>query len=409
MKLWKFILVCSVCTLAFLLPVLLDPDEPNARVAPLISSPGAAPRHLQVAQLNLAPSIPPMGLSRSPVNATAVASSLATPAIDPAALKPLKGIRICIDPGHGGQATLDKLFYCGGTRGAATHQTESDVNLKVALFLFQYLTQAGAEVILTRTTDNRCTRDGDKHAELMFRPNLANAIKADLFISIHHNESTRPSTNYSVAFYPVGIPVSSALAENISSACSRYMGTPDMGGKPGDYTVLNNIRMPGVLVEASFMSNPDEDARLSLLGYTKMEAKAIATGVLNYYRVTKNQPVDFNTIFAPIDNQAHTAQTLADAAIKRGTSGAGTAYPSTSVVAQHPEGRPLFGGPAPAIIVARERARAGEPVPVNDTPPPPSPNTEVGLKTSPRVSMSRSTNGKPHEPARTSNREDRLS
>jgi hypothetical protein len=65
------------------------------------------------------------------------------------------------------------------------------------------------------------------------------------------------------------------------------------------------------------MSNPEEDYRLASLAYNKLEAKAIATGILNYFRATRNLSVDFTSIFAPLDDQAEAAQTLADATIVR--------------------------------------------------------------------------------------------
>jgi hypothetical protein len=75
--------------------------------------------------------------------------------------------------------------------------------------------------------------------------------------------------------------------------------------------------MPSALVEASFMSNPDEDMRLASLAYNKLEAKSIAVGVLNYFRATRNVSVDFTSLFAPLDDQAEAAQQIADATIVR--------------------------------------------------------------------------------------------
>jgi N-acetylmuramoyl-L-alanine amidase len=231
--------------------------------------------------------------------------------------RPLDGVKICVDPGHGGQY-LTKTHYTGGTIGVATGQTESDVNLRVALILREYLKSAGAQVFMTRLSDERCQGDTCKRAELDFRSDVANQNNADLFISVHHNEATgNPGTNYTAAFYPKGSSTAISLAENISNAVSKYIGTSNVGAKIGDYRVLNQIRMPGVIVEASFLSNPTEDQRLAQLSYNKMEAKAIATGILNYFRMSRGRQVDFQTIFAPIDDQAGTAQAMADASFVR--------------------------------------------------------------------------------------------
>ena len=258
-----------------------------------------------LAKLTLAKIAPATdGVSRSPVSSYVVAQ------------KPLQGMKIVVDPGHGGQARWDKVLYCGGTVGVATCQTESDVNLRVSLILREYLRAAGAEVIMTRIDDERVTGSrGDKSDELDTRRIIGN--KADLFISVHHNEAVQPSTNYTAVFYPRGTSTSVPLADNIASSLGRYMGLQNIGAKSGQYRVLNGLTVPGVIVEASFMSNPDEDRRLLSLAYNKVEAKAIATGILNYVRMSKGGQVDFNTIFAPIDDHSSNAQMIADASFVR--------------------------------------------------------------------------------------------
>ena len=230
--------------------------------------------------------------------------------------KPLDGIRICIDAGHGGQA-MSKTHYTGGTIGVATGQTESDVNLRVSLCLKHYLEAAGATVIMTRLSDHRCQGDCNKTPELDFRSRLANMKNADLFISVHHNEATNANANHAVMFYPGGMASAVSLADNVGSAVGKYMGLEFIGSKPGDYRVLDGIRMPGIIVEASFMSNHAEDQRLASVAYNKLEAKAIATGILNYVKLTKGRQVDFNAIFAPIDENAGMAQAIADASFVR--------------------------------------------------------------------------------------------
>lgn len=297
MRLWKLVLAG-----ALLSAVVFMPTAPSIRQATM---PEVVP--IAMAELKLeAPVQENLTLpSRSPVSSYAPAQ------------RPLEGIRIVVDPGHGGQARWEKLYYCGGTIGVATGQTESDVNLRVSLCLRQYLEAAGAEVIMTRISDDRCTNGGDKSDELDYRSNLANAKNADLFISVHHNEGTNRSTNYTAVFFPSGMTSSITLADNIASAVSRYMGVESIGARPGSYRVLKGVKMPSVIVEASFMSNHAEDQRLSQLSYNKTEAKAIATGIMNYIRMSKGRQVDFNTIFAPIDDQAGSAQAIADATLVR--------------------------------------------------------------------------------------------
>ncbi|MCX7766697.1 MAG: hypothetical protein N2246_08360, partial [Candidatus Sumerlaeia bacterium] len=63
-------------------------------------------------------------------------------------LQPLRGIKICLDPGQGGE------LYLGSDKPELVTSELSNIeavaNLRIALFLKSYLTDAGAEVILTR-------------------------------------------------------------------------------------------------------------------------------------------------------------------------------------------------------------------------------------------------------------------
>lgn len=297
MKLWKIVLTGSA-----LAAMVFFPNVPAVRIAPMLD---VLPISLNDLKFERPATESIVLTSRSPVSVVAPAQ------------RPLDGIRIVVDPGHGGQAQWEKYLYCGGTIGSATGQTESDVNLRVALCLRQYLEAAGAEVIMTRISDDRCTNGGDKSDELDYRSNLANSRNADMFISVHHNEGTNSSADYTTAFYPSGMAGAIPLADNVASAVSKYLGTESIGARPGNYRVLKNVKMPGIIVEASFMSNPTEDLKLSQLSYNKREAKAIATGILNYVRMSKGRQVDFNTIFAPIDEQASNAQAVADASFVR--------------------------------------------------------------------------------------------
>jgi N-acetylmuramoyl-L-alanine amidase len=297
MQIWRYILAGSVVTALAFIPQ--SQITRKAAMPALDANPSFASLKLQkLTPTNVLPARSPVSFFSSKQN------------------KPLSGVTICVDPGHGGENS--DPGYTGGTRGVVTGQTEGDVNLRVSLILRQYLQAAGATVVMTRISDDRCQGGTCKRDELDFRPNTAKQYKADFFVSVHHNEASNSSANYTVVFHPKGSGASVPLAENISSAVSRYLGTRNVGAKSGDYRVLNMLgNIPGVIVEASFMSNPTEDQRLANLSYNKMEAKAIATGVLNYFRTAKGRDVNFQEIFSPIDNQAHTAQAMADAAIVR--------------------------------------------------------------------------------------------
>src|SRR4030042_1680978 len=102
--------------------------------------------------------------------------------------KYLDGIKIFIDPGHGGSDRKNKSIM--------GNIVEADVNLKVALYLKEFLEEAGIIVSMSRTEDET--------VELDARSTMANNSSADIFISIHHNASSTGGdfwTNYTSTFY----------------------------------------------------------------------------------------------------------------------------------------------------------------------------------------------------------------
>ena len=76
---------------------------------------------------------------------------------------PLKGAVIVVDPGHGGQSYSKS--YTGGTRGVTSKQTESELNLKVAVELARLLKEQGATAYLTREADHRLSREGSSNGD----------------------------------------------------------------------------------------------------------------------------------------------------------------------------------------------------------------------------------------------------
>lgn len=237
------------------------------------------------------------------------------------AAQPLKGQVIVVDPGHGGQ---DKGCNChtgnsytGGAFGAYTGQSEGDVNLRVSNYLKGYLGAMGARVVLTRSSRCRVTTHRSAEQELGARVAIANKVKADLFISIHHNDSNKPHVNYSCVFYDAKHAAKSAkLAKRVLSNISRDLQVPMLGVAQGDYRVLKGLNMPGLLIEASFMSNPEEDRRLGsycwdvssssyYYGYNDREAYAIARGIAIYSMNEKHQmlaPPEVKDVSAAFNN-----------------------------------------------------------------------------------------------------------
>jgi N-acetylmuramoyl-L-alanine amidase len=184
----------------------------------------------------------------------------------------LRGKVIVLDPGHG-----------GSNPGAVANNTrESDNNLAVALKLRDKLVQAGAKVIMTRSTDRTVAAEGSTLGqELQARVDLAEANQADIFVSLHSNENADTSVAGAMTFYPDG--KSSNLATTVQSALVKETGAGDKGVSSATFLVLRNTSMPSILVEMGFVSNQQEASLLQNNAYRNQIAQGVFSGIVNYF------------------------------------------------------------------------------------------------------------------------------
>jgi N-acetylmuramoyl-L-alanine amidase len=218
----------------------------------------------------------------------------------------LKVRRVVIDAGHGG--------HDAGAEGAAGTQ-EKAVALQIALRLGQVLSDQGLEVVQTR--------EDDHFVRLEDRARLANEARGDLFISIHCNSGTQSSwrgvETYSLNLTSDRYAIRLAARENTSSAktmsdlqflladlatrahtdesarlaervqhslvsrmAAKYPKTRDLGRKEALFYVLLGAKMPAILVETAFLSNPEDEKRLASSAYQDEVARSIAAGVQDF-------------------------------------------------------------------------------------------------------------------------------
>lgn len=183
----------------------------------------------------------------------------------------LSGEKIYVDPGHGGSEP--------GAIGP-TGLNEKDVNLRVATVLKNCLVEYGLATV-------RMSRTGDTYVSLWSRCNDANTWGADRFISIHHNSFSDPTVNGTETFcHPNGSSNSFDLRNKVQAQLLLWGGLNDRGAKTADFYVLRNTSMPAVLTEASFISNPAEEARLRDAGYTWRQGYYIYKGFCDHYGVS---------------------------------------------------------------------------------------------------------------------------
>lgn len=183
---------------------------------------------------------------------------------------------IVIDPGHGG---LDE----GAARGK---YVESEITLQISKKLANYLSQAGAMVIMLR--ENESDLSGDeftgtigqhKREDMKRRVQKANQAQADLYISIHTNAVPNTVWTGAQTFYKPKCEASKVVAVAVQEELTRALGNTKRKAAPGSYYVLNHSGMPAILIETGFISNPGEAALLADSSYQSKLAYAVFTGV----------------------------------------------------------------------------------------------------------------------------------
>lgn len=179
-------------------------------------------------------------------------------------------MKVCIDPGHGGSQP-------GATGFAGT--LEKNITLQVALRLRDVLKTAGVDVVMTREID-KDVRTAKQPNELQARCDVANTANADVFISIHCNASNDSSAHGTETWYYPKDAKSKTLAQFIQTELVKQIGLRDRGVKQGNYYVTRYTKMPAVLVELAFISNPEEERLLKDATFQQKCALGIANGIL---------------------------------------------------------------------------------------------------------------------------------
>lgn len=193
---------------------------------------------------------------------------------DVAAEKPV----IVIDAGHGG---VDPGAV--GDNGAL----EKDINLAVALCLRDILRINGYEVIMTREEDISIHDPGItkisaiKTSDLKNRLQLLDSCPDALAVSIHQNSFPQSQYHGAQMFYGPNHPDSLPLANAIQTAFRALQPDNERAVKraTSDVYIIYNARLPIVLVECGFVSNPEECRNLCDTQYQQKIAFSIFAGI----------------------------------------------------------------------------------------------------------------------------------
>ncbi|WP_461166840.1 N-acetylmuramoyl-L-alanine amidase [Tsukamurella serpentis] len=220
----------------------------------------------------------------------------------PLAAGSLTGRKVFVDPGHNGSndATINKQVPNGrgGTKPCQTTGTtsvngvpEHTVNYGIAYKLYQVLTAAGAQVMLSRGDDTSVASCIDARAE------AANKWGADAAVSIHADGSAPGNRGFHVNHSAPPLNPSQQTASPAYAAALRdalvaggftpatYIGSGGIFGR-SDLAGLNLATVPSALVEAGNLRDATEATVLeSAAGQQKM-AEAIAAGIATYLTTT---------------------------------------------------------------------------------------------------------------------------
>ena len=200
---------------------------------------------------------------------------------------------VAIDPGHGGADSGATGTLPPGTQTGMTPRIdpdgqtriyEKDVTLDIAQRLNAYLRGRGFPTVMTRTTD---LAGGDAPfttvgADLRARVDIANNAGARLFVSIHENALNATASGTETYHFYYSNPGARALAVLVHQQVLAALGLPDRGVKTAGFYVLKNTRMPAILVEGAFLTNPGEAQLLADPAVRQRLAEAIGVGVAKY-------------------------------------------------------------------------------------------------------------------------------
>ncbi len=189
---------------------------------------------------------------------------------------------ILLDAGHGGED--------GGTSGT-DGVMEKDINLAVTLRLKAMLESAGFQVKMTRETDtavsdpNLDTIKQRKASDIKNRLKQIQSTPNCIFISIHQNHFSESKYNGAQVFYSTNHQDSKAMAEAIQKQVVTFLQPQNKREiKPAADSIylLRHAKVPAVLVECGFLSNPQEASLLKDPVYQDKMAFSIFCGILNY-------------------------------------------------------------------------------------------------------------------------------
>lgn len=193
---------------------------------------------------------------------------------------------VVIDAGHGGEDPGAVSEFSGAK--------EKDITLIIAEKTKALLEEAGYKVVMTRTEDilnyddENASMTKKRRQDLLKRKKIMDESGADIVVSIHLNAFTDEKYSGAQVFYTKESLSSKKLAMSLQQA---FRDTVDPENerealkKNEDIIITKNCKVTTVVAECGFLSNQEEEARLTDDSYQSKLALAIKKGIDGYFAV----------------------------------------------------------------------------------------------------------------------------
>lgn len=189
---------------------------------------------------------------------------------------------IVVDAGHGGEDA--------GVTGIRTGVRESDLNLKIAKLVGEYLKGGGYKVVYTRTNDAMRThpkvKDNKKRADMFARGDIINTANPVAVVSIHMNFYTAQSRRGAQVFFDATDDEGHRFADVMQGLLNKNLNSIGNGREysalSAEKYLLSCSPYPSIIVECGFLSNPFDERNLTDPNYQVLVAQTIYQGIVEY-------------------------------------------------------------------------------------------------------------------------------
>lgn len=181
---------------------------------------------------------------------------------------------VILDAGHGGSDP--------GKVGI-NNALEKEINLEISQKVKALLEAKEIKVIMTRENDEMLceeTADNKKREDMKRRTEMINEIRPFLVVSIHQNSFSDASVSGAQVFYYSGSEESEKMAVLMQNALREVDEQNQREAKANDsYYLLKKTKVPTLIVECGFLSNPEEAEKLVTDEYQDAISNAIVKGI----------------------------------------------------------------------------------------------------------------------------------